>query len=140
MHWMRSKALSSGAGRAGRGLIGLALLLMLMGFHASPANASVGNITEFSPPTSVSAPWEIVGGPDGNIWFTELFGQKIGRITPAGVFTEFPVPHSSPAGITAGPDGFLWFSYLGTAEVDRMSTSGTISQYPVASGNTPYAM
>jgi hypothetical protein len=48
-------------------------------------------------------------GPDGNIWFTDFVGQRIGRITPAGAFTEFPVP-GSPGGITAGPDGNIWFT------------------------------
>ena len=39
-------------------------------------------------------------------------GNKIGRITTAGVITEFPVPTagSSPVGIAAGPDGNLWFT------------------------------
>ncbi len=32
----------------------------------------------------------IAAGPDGNVWFTEGVGNKIGRITPAGDVTEFP--------------------------------------------------
>ncbi len=31
-------------------------------------------------------------GTDGNLWFTEADANQIGRITPAGVITEFPVP------------------------------------------------
>ena len=38
----------------------------------------------------------IAAGPDGNLWFTEIDGNRIGRITPTGVVTEFS------AGITAG--------------------------------------
>ena len=39
-------------------------------------------------------------------------GNKIGRITTAGAFTEYPIPtaSSNPEGITAGPDGALWFT------------------------------
>ena len=37
-------------------------------------------------------PWGIAAGPDGNLWFTEEVGDKIGRITPVGAVTEFPVP------------------------------------------------
>ena len=39
-------------------------------------------------------------------------GDKIGRITPSGTVTEFPVPtaNGSPYGITTGPDGNLWFT------------------------------
>ena len=49
-------------------------------------------------------------GPDGNIWFTEATGDSVARMTPDGVFTEFPLPTPSaaPKGITAGPDGNLW--------------------------------
>jgi virginiamycin B lyase len=50
----------------------------------------------------------ITAGPDGNLWFTEQSG-RIGRITPAGVVTEFPAPAPLLA-IAAGPDGAVWFS------------------------------
>ncbi len=36
----------------------------------------------------------ITTGPDGALWFTELIDQ-IGRITTAGVITEFPIPTAS---------------------------------------------
>src|SRR5262249_23184509 len=37
---------------------------------------------------------------------------QIGRITTAGVITEFPIPsdNASPLGIAKGPDGALWFT------------------------------
>ena len=39
-------------------------------------------------------------GPDGNLWFVENSANKIGRITTAGVVTEFAVPtaNSRPLG------------------------------------------
>jgi streptogramin lyase len=70
----------------------------------------------------------ITAGPDGNFWFTEQIvilavglgtgpagvehTSWIGRITPAGVITEFKVPtnFSQPLGITVGPDGNIWFT------------------------------
>ena len=56
-------------------------------------------------------PTDIAAGPDGNMWFTER--HRIGRITPAGVITEFSegifLPFGS-SGIAAGPDGNLWFT------------------------------
>jgi streptogramin lyase len=42
-----------------------------------------GTITEFPTPTSLSFPKLITAGPDGNLWFTEFGGFKIGRITPS---------------------------------------------------------
>src|SRR5256885_4187680 len=35
-------------------------------------------------------PTSIIAGRDGNLWFTERFGNKIGRIAPtSGLITEF---------------------------------------------------
>src|SRR4051794_8670691 len=48
--------------------------------------------TEFNLPTLNSNPVGISAGPDGNIWFTELDNNAIGRLSPAGVLTEFPIP------------------------------------------------
>lgn len=44
---------------------------------------------------SPSVPGGIAAGPDGNLWFTELFGNKIGRIRVA-VSRVIPVAISSP--------------------------------------------
>jgi streptogramin lyase len=55
----------------------------------------------------------IAAGPDGNLWFADRGTIKaIGRITPGGTITEFPitVAGSSPRGIVAGPDGNVWFT------------------------------
>ena len=75
-----------------------------------------GRITEFAMPTSNSFPRGITAGPDGNLWFTEVARNKIGRITPSGGITEFAIPtsNSTPGGITTGPDGNLWFTEGGT--------------------------
>src|SRR4029077_10927901 len=66
-------------------------------------------------------------GPDGNLWFTEYGGNKIGRISPAGaMLAEFPIPTpgSAPNGITAGPDGNLWFVEAAMSQIGRL-TPGT---------------
>jgi streptogramin lyase len=39
-----------------------------------------GAITEFVIPTDNSQPRGIAAGPDGNIWFTQQRGNRIGRI------------------------------------------------------------
>ncbi len=67
-------------------------------------------------PVAESRPDGITAGPDGNLWFTESGGNKIGRITPSGQITEFPLPTGItkpyyPIGITAGPEGNLWFTW-----------------------------
>jgi len=63
-----------------------------------------------------------VTGPDGNLWFTEYASDQIGRMTPAGVVTEFPLPAgSAPYGIVVGPDGNLWFAETGSNKIGRMT-------------------
>jgi len=53
---------------------------------------------------SGSYPFAIVAGLDGNLWFTELHRDNIGRITPSGLVTEFAIdPDSLAVGITVGP-------------------------------------
>jgi virginiamycin B lyase len=56
------------------------------------------------------------------IWFTESNANQIGRITTAGVFTEYPIPtaNSVPVGITAGPDGNLWFTEANTNQIGQV--------------------
>jgi virginiamycin B lyase len=46
----------------------------------------------------------ITAGPDGALWFTETYVNKIGRITTTGELNEFllPTPNSHPFAITAG--------------------------------------
>ncbi len=86
------------------------------GIRASPTAsipaAPALSITEFPIPTVSSNATGIAAGPNGNLWFTESNGEKIGRISPSGTITEFPVPtaYNQPDGITAGPGGTLWFT------------------------------
>src|SRR6059036_2577986 len=73
-------------------------------------------IEPFNPACALDGgPTSIIAGRDGNLWFTERFGNKIGRIAPtSGLITEFCQVLTagnpsgitgSPRGITVGPDG-----------------------------------
>jgi streptogramin lyase len=88
--------------------------------------------TEYPLPLN-SAPFGITAGPDGNLWFTEYSGNKIGKITTAGVVSEFALPtvNSRPYFITAGPDGNLWFTEAGSPKVGRITTAGVITEFSV---------
>ena len=54
----------------------------------------------------------IVSAQDGNLWFTELNSNRIGRITVSGAITEFPLPQSGsgPFGIASDGVGRIWFT------------------------------
>ena len=89
--------------------------------------------TEFPIPTANSNPQDITSGPDGNLWFTEFNGEKIGKITPNGTVTEYAIPTSNanPYGITSGPDGNVWFTEsFGPSQIGKITPSGTITEYP----------
>jgi virginiamycin B lyase len=90
-----------------------------------------GYITQFTVPTANSQPKGIATGPDGNLWFTEYKGNKIGRVTTAGVFTEYTVTTtaSEPNDIVAGPDGKLWFTESQGSNIGSITTGGTVAEY-----------
>ena len=106
---------------------------------AAPGAAGAATITEFSAGiTPGGAPWGIVTGPDGNLWFTQRGADRVGRITPAGVVTEFSAgitPGSGPRGIAAGPDGNLWFAEPDRNRVARITPAGVVTEF--SAGITP---
>jgi streptogramin lyase len=111
---------------------------MLVMLTAGPILSSgtalaASDITEYTVPTPGSAPYAIAVGPDGNLWFTEVLGNKVAKVTPLGAFTEYKIPSalSQSEGITAGPDGNLWFTEFGPGKVAKVTTSGVITEYPI---------
>jgi streptogramin lyase len=113
----------------------LALLVaMHFGLTASTvfvASAGAVQITEF-PVATGSRPNYITAGPDGNMWFTDVALNKIGRITPAGQVSEFGVgltPSAELTGITAGPDGNVWFTERKGGKVGRITPGGIITEF-----------
>ena len=118
-------------------LHGLSLALFLAG--TSLASAITPQIVEYSAGISPSAfPAYITAGPDGNLWFTEVNANKIGRITTDGVVTEFTAgitPFSGPTGITAGPDGNMWFTEQADSNgnfggrIGRITPDGVVTEF-----------
>jgi streptogramin lyase len=98
-----------------------------------------GVFAHFPVTTPNSNPFGIASGPDGNIWFTESAGNKIGKMTTAGAISEYTVPTSSsfPANIVAGPNGALWFTERFGSNVGEITTGGSFSEFPTAMGASP---
>ena len=77
-----------------------------------------------------TTPDAITAGPDGALWFTNYGNNSIGRITTAGVVTNYTDPGiSEPAGIAAGPDGAMWFTNSGNNSIGRITTAGVVTNY-----------
>ena len=84
-----------------------------------------GNITEYTTPTQTSGFPDITVGPDGALWFVEDDADQIGRVTTAGVVSEFALPETPannpgfhgiadhPVTIAPGADGRLWVLDIG---------------------------
>jgi virginiamycin B lyase len=105
---------------------GSRLLLSLLFAFAAAARAA--KIVEFPLPNANSQPYTIVLGPDGQLWFTEVAGNRIGTMTTAGVFVEFPIPtaNSGAVGITFGPgeSSVLYFTKSNLGTVGEMFLDG----------------
>jgi len=127
-------------------LTAIAVFVGLLSLSSAPVWAEVGTITEFPHSSRLGGPDFITARPDGNLWFTEGGGNKIGRITPGGSFVEFPLPKNcgpssgcAPSGITARPDGNLWFTDFGGNNIGRITPNVSFTFFPIPSfHNNPF--
>ena len=131
--------------------------------HAAPAHPSrrfqprlealedrtAPSVTAEFPTTAGSNSLDIVPGPDGNLWFTEFGGDRIGRVTPTGAIHEFPLNASSgPSGITVGPDGNIWFTEQLGDRIGRLSPlagsnaaiQASIHEYALIGNSKPFGI
>lgn len=112
-------------------------------WFADDVNSLLGRVTRegrYSAYTQGLTRWQsvpqfITVGPDGNLWFTER-RDRVGRITPDGRITEYPVTdggrelhRTSIGGIAAGPDGNLWFTLYHGNDLGRITTAGVMTIY-----------
>jgi virginiamycin B lyase len=104
---------------------------------AAPTVLAAATITEY-PLAPGAAPQGITLGPDGNVWFVENGANKVGRITAAGVITEFPLltPDNQPAQIVAGTSGHLYLDEPGPTKVAFFDALGDKSFHESGSGVT----
>ncbi len=93
-----------------------------------PANRPIGRMTPTGAVrffrTEVES-FAITAGPDGNLWFTEPNLERIGRITPAGVVSEFPPAPRVSALRQRGADGIT--ARLRCPAAAPMLCRGTVS-------------
>jgi virginiamycin B lyase len=87
-----------------------------------------GAVTAFTTGLT-GAPGDIAPGWDGALWFTEPGDARIGRITTAGVITEFPAP-AGPVALVPAFDGAMWFTARNT--VGRIDLTGAVHSVRVS--------
>jgi virginiamycin B lyase len=90
-------------------------------------------------PTPRAFTWGIVTASDGNLWFLETDGNRVGRITLSGEITEFPLPtpDAHAQAITAGPDGNLWLTEGYPNKIARVTTQGVFTEFQLPAGTFP---
>jgi virginiamycin B lyase len=73
----------------------------------------------------------MTAGPDGALWFTSDFSNRIGRITTADAITTFadPANHvANPTAITTGSDCTVWFAADDSNRIGRADAGVTATQ------------
>jgi streptogramin lyase len=106
-------------------------------------------VSAFTGP-GIASPTDIVGGPDGSLWFTNTTPGHygIGRISTSGIVADFTDPNiTSPFGLAVGPDGALWFTNTNTntdssgtvvgSSIGRITTDGVVTNYTDPSISSP---
>ncbi len=118
---------------------------------------TAGSISEFTVPSSATAVPGLDGltvGPDGNLWFTEVGLNMIGRLDPSTAepgttkgITEYPAggtlgetgggnAGTAADSIASGSGGNLWFTEPGSEAIGEMNTSGVIvNTFPTPGGS-----
>lgn len=116
-----------------------------------------GKLSEFVLPEggegkrSTFAEGQIVIGGDGNVWFAGSRSTRseegspsiseaiIGRLTPAGELTEFPLPGQGgyPTRIAVGPDGDVWFTESIDDRVGLITPLGQFQEFPLPKYSRP---
>lgn len=92
-----------------------------------------------------SAPNDLAFDARGNLWFTELNADSLGRLdTHTGTITQFPLSAQRtaqklyPYGITIDPQGMVWFTESSTTRLGRLDpNTGQISYFSLSGSNDP---
>ena len=119
------------------------LLLLLMGCILSVYTTSFGGvILEYPTPTADSSPADLAFDSQGNLWFTELNANRIGKLVPSEAksltsqgITEYELPHpnSKPHYLTVAKNGMIWFTE-GSNRIGSLDPqTGAIKEYDIPS-------
>lgn len=99
---------------------------------------TAGSVTEYPTTAFGAGPWGIVGGPSGELWFTQADASSIGTITAKGVAgssVSTLTANAAPYGIAARPAGGFVFTEHDAGNVGFLDTAtNTVTENAVPSG------
>ena|SRR5579864_5495662 len=102
------------------------LWFTLGGVASIMRSSTSGGMRKFDNPNNCIGN-RITVGSDGDLWFSESC-MSIDELTPAGMWTHFPLPNSEQAGdIVSASDGALYFSEAGDHNIGKITPPGVIT-------------
>jgi virginiamycin B lyase len=97
-----------------------------------PGSATV-SFKEWILPTLGQRPHDPLSTPDGNIWWTGMFANVVGRLDPrTGAMKEYPLktPGTGPHGLVADKDGNIWYTGNQKALIGKLDPkTGAVTEY-----------
>jgi virginiamycin B lyase len=101
-----------------------------------------GAIDEWSVPTPKFAR-DPAPGPDGNIYITVMYGDRIARFNPNDkTFKEWDLPPGShPHGLLVDHSGQVWYTGNGSGAIGRLDpATGKVTEFKAPSGGDPHTL
>ncbi|HEX7738719.1 MAG TPA: hypothetical protein VF426_03625 [Marmoricola sp.] len=112
---------------------------------ATPAavRTAGGGIKVYPVPTSSAGLERITTAPNGDMWFVEQDKNKVGRITPKGVFTEYTLPAQTSDGsrvmdLDVAADGRVWVVWDEGWQAISFTPAAPNSASNYSLGSSPY--
>jgi len=97
------------------------------------SGTATASFKEWSLPTKGSRPHDPLATPDGAVWYTGMFANKLGRIDPkTGQIKEFTLKTalSGPHGLVADKDGNIWFTANSKGYIGKLDPkTGDVKEY-----------
>jgi len=136
--------------RSSTPLLAIPLFLCSVGVFAGGSNYGVvpgtnplaGKITEWPVPTPKFAR-DPAPGPDGNIYITVMFADRIARFdVKTQKFNEWDLPPGAhPHGLLVDKAGKVWYSGNGNGTIGELDTvSGKVIEHKTPSGGSPHTL
>ena len=96
-------------------------------------------IVEYELPHANSKPQYLMVSRDDIVWFSEMGGNRIGRLDPAtGIIREYdiPTPNSEPHHLFESRDRKIWFTEFEANKIGRLDPiMGEIKEFTVNEGH-----
>ena len=99
-------------------------------------------VLEYHTPTPDSSPADLAFDAEGNLWFTELNANRIGKLDPKKAKSltsegiteyELPQPNSKPHFLTIAKNGLIWFTEGANRIGSLDPKTGDIKEYDIPS-------